>query len=161
MSTFKALSRPVPEEEEQPEEMSRLCKANNISKIFTNFQLRGGSQAGNFTNKGAVSSYHKCVGYCCQDAHCNVALTLRNICFLVSCKTYSDCLLDQASGEDFHSQVVYVNWEKPTERILTKGWQQIYVITTTFTQSVFSNCCIVVPIRNYKLILGMGSKGAK
>ncbi len=106
--------------EKQPEQISWFCKDSNISKVFTNVHLRG-LQAGNITNKGAVTSYQQCMGYCCQDKHCNVAMTLRNNCFLVACKTYSSCLPQEATDKDFHSQIVYVNWEIPTEKVLTKG----------------------------------------
>ena len=114
----KFLSRPV---EKFPEQVSWFCKGSNISKVFTNVQLRYGLQAGNVTNKGVVTNYHQCVGYCCQDKHCNVAVTLGYNCLLVACKTYASCLPEEALDKDYHSQVIYVNWEIPSEKILTKG----------------------------------------
>ena len=118
----KFLSRPV---EKTPEQVSWLCKGSNISKVFPNVQLRHGLQAGNITNKGVVTNYHQCLGYCCQDKHCNVAVTLRNNCFLVACKTYTSCLPQEVPDKDYHSQVIYVNWEMPSEKILTKGWCKV------------------------------------
>ncbi|XP_028405506.1 uncharacterized protein LOC114528113 isoform X2 [Dendronephthya gigantea] len=106
-------------EGEQPEQVSWFCKASNVSKVFTNVNLLGGLRAGKFTDKGAVSSYHQCAGYCCQDKHCNVAMTLGNNCFLVACKTYTACLPRKA--KDVHSQVVYVNWKTPSEKVRIKG----------------------------------------
>ena len=107
--------------EEEPEQMSWFCKDSNISKVFNNVNLRGGSQAGNITKKGSVSSYHQCIGYCCEDKRCNVAMILRNDCFLVACKTYLDCLPQKTSNKDNQSQIVYVNWQIPKKEILTKG----------------------------------------
>lgn len=127
---LKPLSRPV---EEQPE-TTWFCKNSNTSKILTNVKLRGGLKAGNITNKGAVTNYHQCVGYCCQDKHCNVAMTIRNNCFLVACKSYSDCLLQEAT--DLHSQVVYVNWETPTDEVLTKGWCKWCTYSLQYSQLV-------------------------
>jgi hypothetical protein len=112
-------SRPV---EREPEQVSWFCKDSNISKIFTNVELRHGLQAGNITNKGAVTSYRQCVGHCCQDKRCNVAMILRNNCFLVACKTYTSCLPQEATDKNFPSQIIYVNWELPSEKVLTKGW---------------------------------------
>lgn len=71
-------------------------------------------------DKGTVSSYHQCVGYCCEDKHCNVAMTLGNNCFLVACKTYADCL--PRKEKNTHSQVVYVDWKTPSEKVQIKGW---------------------------------------
>ena len=119
METIESLSHPLLDE--QPEQMSRFCKGDNISKIFSNVQLRGGLKAGNITDKGAVTSHNQCIGYCCQDKHCNVALTLQKNCFLVACKTYSDCMPQPASDKGFYSQLVYINWEVPTEEVQAKG----------------------------------------
>ena len=108
--------------EKETKQISWFCKDNNISKIFTNFQLRSGLKAGNITDKGVVTSHNQCIGYCCQDRHCNVALTLKKNCFLVACKTYSGCMPQPATDKNFHSQLVYINWEVPTEEVQTKGW---------------------------------------
>ena len=66
-----------------------VCKN---SQIFYNATLKGGYQAGNYTNFGKVANMSACVRLCCGNKDCDVALMLENNCFAVVCKDSNNCL---------------------------------------------------------------------
>lgn len=105
----------------ETEKVLGSCSANHISPVLRNVKLRGGIKAGHFTHKGRVDDYRQCVDYCCKDELCNLALTLRNNCYLVTCKTYKACSTYPTLRRDFNPRIVYVNWGKISKKVLTKG----------------------------------------
>ena len=59
-----------------------MCKN---SHIFYNSTLRGGYNAGNFTDFGKVANMSACIRLCCGDKECHAAFMLESNCYAVSC----------------------------------------------------------------------------
>lgn len=58
------------------------CKLGNV---FRNSDLVGGLGAGNFTDKGKVSTIEECMQLCCEMDNCTVAYQVGANCFAVEC----------------------------------------------------------------------------
>ena len=71
--------------------------------------LRGGLEAGNFTDVGVVQDPRVCVSLCCDSAsRCDVAMLINNHCFLVSCRTLSLCKMTKSLTPLYRSSLAYV-----------------------------------------------------
>lgn len=82
----------------------KKCK---FSKTFTHTTFHGGLKAGNFTNKGTVTSMDVCKAMCCTDIKCDVAVMMRNACFLLTCKSKELCKPRKAHLEHFALRLAY------------------------------------------------------
>ncbi|XP_065651596.1 uncharacterized protein LOC101240327 isoform X2 [Hydra vulgaris] len=65
-----------------------VCKNG---QVFYNTTLKGGYQAGNYTNFGKVSNMSICVRMCCGNRDCDAAFMLENNCFAVACRNADNC----------------------------------------------------------------------
>jgi len=75
----------------------------------------GGLKAGNFTNKGAVTSMNVCKNLCCRSNRCDVAVMMRNGCFLLTCRSKALCKPRKAKIENFTLKLAYRDKEKEQE----------------------------------------------
>ena len=67
----------------------------------------GGLRAGNFTNKGTVTSMGVCQDLCCNEATCDVAVMMKHACFLVACRSEALCKPRKAHLERFSLLLSY------------------------------------------------------
>ena len=91
--------------------VTRLTK-DNSSQCFETFPLvnvtlRGGFSAGDFKFQGQVSNDFVCVELCCNDSQCNVALMLRDVCYLVACKNNKLCQNVPLMPSAFETRLTY------------------------------------------------------
>lgn len=91
----------------------QTCKDIRVSKIYHDVTLKGGINSGEFTDKGHVTSIEECTAKCCAIDSCNVAFVIKDTCFAVKCKSYSDCELKPAVSDYYNPQIVYVSWSPP------------------------------------------------
>lgn len=73
-----------------------------------NVTLRGGLSAGHFKDRGKVADIQKCVDFCCNEDHCDVALMLLENCFTVICHNKRLCESVPAKTGRYKSRIVYV-----------------------------------------------------
>ena len=85
-------------------------KMHAINKVT----LKGGLQAGDFTDIGRVGSMADCYSTCCQQEKCDLAFMLGQNCFTVICKEKRMCVTTNAQPSIFNPQIAYVN-----KRVLT------------------------------------------
>jgi len=85
-------------------------KINPINKVT----LKGGLQAGDFTDIGRVASIEDCYDTCCQQEKCDLAFMLGQNCFTVVCKDKKLCVTTPAQPSIFNPQIAYL-----TKRELT------------------------------------------
>ncbi|XP_065651395.1 uncharacterized protein LOC100209524 isoform X4 [Hydra vulgaris] len=74
----------------------------------THVTLKGGLQAGDFTDVGKVSNIEQCYDICCQQEKCNLAFMLGQNCFSVVCKENDLCDTVTAQPSIFNPQIAYV-----------------------------------------------------
>ena len=82
----------------------------------------GGLKAGNFTNKGTVTSMSVCKSLCCRLEKCDVAVMMKNGCFLLTCHTKQLCKPRKANTRSFSLKLAYRDREK--ERAEIEAQQQ-------------------------------------
>ena len=70
--------------------------------------LKGGLQAGDFTDVGKVTNLEQCYDTCCQQSHCDLAFMLGQNCFSVQCKDKKLCGVTKAQPSIFNPQIAYV-----------------------------------------------------
>ena len=95
-----------------------------------NVTLRGGLNAGNFTDKGKVANIQQCIDFCCKEDHCDVALMLLENCFTVRCHKIYLCESVPAKTAKYRSRIVYV------EKIRTVNSTRLFIHNTTNTISL-------------------------
>ena len=104
-----SLSIGVIKELFQPERTSERLpsKACDFSQVLRDVVLRGGSHSGKFKYLAVVENMETCIKECCKNKLCDVALMLKDDCFLVSC--YSEALCDAVSSRssEYHPQLAY------------------------------------------------------
>ena len=77
---------------------------NSLVKVT----LKGGLQAGDFTDVGKVSNLGQCYDICCQQEKCDLAFMLGQNCFSVQCKDKKLCGTTPAQPSIFNPQIAYV-----------------------------------------------------
>ena len=77
---------------------------NPINKVT----LKGGLQAGDFTDIGRVPTLQDCYNTCCQQEKCDLAFMLGQNCFTVVCKDKKLCVTTPAQPSIFNPQIAYV-----------------------------------------------------
>ena len=80
------------------------CK---FGEILNHTAFVGGLRAGNFTNKGIVTSMGVCQDLCCNEATCDVAVMMKHACFLVACRSEALCKPRKAHLERFSLLLSY------------------------------------------------------
>ena len=73
-----------------------------------NVTLRGGLNAGNFTDNGKFENIEQCVDFCCKESHCDLALMLLDHCFTVRCHNRHLCESVSSKTAKYRSRIVYV-----------------------------------------------------
>ena len=64
-----------------------------VSGVLKGVTLKGGINAGNFTDHGIVNEFSSCVDKCCNSQNCDVAFMVENNCYSVKCaEDKSGCL---------------------------------------------------------------------
>lgn len=79
-------------------------KINPMLKVT----LKGGLQAGDFTDVGKVTDLGQCYEVCCQQSSCDLAFMLGQNCFSVACKNKGLCQTTPAQPSIFNPQIAYV-----------------------------------------------------
>ena len=72
----------------------------------------GGLRAGNFTKKGTVTSMSVCKALCCRSDKCDVAVMMKNGCFLLTCHSKQLCKPRKAHTTSFSLKLAYRDREK-------------------------------------------------
>ena len=79
-----------------------------------NETLRDGIAAGNFTKMGRVNP-HSCALRCCQDRSCDLAFSVDQVCYHVSCKSIELCRTKPARNSGHQTVVAFVKREPSVE----------------------------------------------
>ena len=85
----------------------------------------GGLRAGNFSNKGRVTSMKTCQDLCCNDFKCDVAVMMKQSCFLVACNSMELCQPRAAKLERFSLLLSYRDRSAEKEGILSLLIQRV------------------------------------
>ncbi|KAK3699591.1 hypothetical protein QZH41_014303, partial [Actinostola sp. cb2023] len=83
-----------------------ICKLGNV---YRNRDLVGGLGAGNFTDKGKVSSIEDCMNMCCEMENCTVAYKVETSCFVVECRNERLCKTFTRTPLDVNLEIGFVN----------------------------------------------------
>ena len=78
------------------------------SPISYNVTLRNGIRSGYFRDQGRVENMSECVQKCCSSEDCDVALLLKQRCYLVKCYTKQGCETVPARHSEFRPRVSHV-----------------------------------------------------
>ncbi|PFX33592.1 Tolloid-like protein 1 [Stylophora pistillata] len=79
------------------------------STITYNVTLRGGIDAGNFTERPGVLSMRECIGKCCDDTSCDLAFMFGDHCYSVECQSEKLCQAVLAKPSHLEPKVSYVS----------------------------------------------------
>lgn len=82
-------------------------EACDFSNVLHEVVLRGGSQSGKFKYLIEVESMDTCIRECCRHKVCDLALMLKDNCFLVSCHNEMLCDPVPSRSSDYHPQIAY------------------------------------------------------
>lgn len=82
-------------------------KACDFSQVLHEVVLRGGSQSGKFKYLVEVEDMEDCIKECCKHKVCDVALMLKDNCFLVSCHNEMLCDAIPSRSSEYHPQLAY------------------------------------------------------
>ena len=82
------------------------------TSVEHNVTLRGGLQAGNFTAVGHVENIDACAKLCCVREDCNLALMVKNHCFMVRCLNKERCRSMPVINQQFCTHIARVNRTK-------------------------------------------------
>ncbi|KAL9963278.1 hypothetical protein ACROYT_G032462 [Oculina patagonica] len=93
----------------QPETRSERAHAAScdFSNVLHEVVLRGGSQSGKFKFLTEVDDMDTCIRECCRHKVCDLALMLKDNCFLVSCHNEVLCDPIPSRSSDYHPQIAY------------------------------------------------------
>ena len=82
-------------------------EACDFSNVLHEVVLRGGSHSGKFKYLEDVEEMSTCIKECCEHKVCDVALMLKDNCFLVSC--YDEMLCDAipTRSSSYHPKIAY------------------------------------------------------
>lgn len=84
-----------------------FSKACDFSPALHDVVLRGGSHSGKFKYLIAVADMATCIQECCRHKVCDVALMLKDNCFLVSCHNEKLCDAIPSHPSEYHPQIAY------------------------------------------------------
>ncbi|KAJ7382508.1 hypothetical protein OS493_034671 [Desmophyllum pertusum] len=84
-----------------------FAEACDFSNVLNEVVLRGGSQSGKFKYLTEVEDMNTCIRECCRHKVCDLALMLKDNCFLVSCHNEMLCDPIQSRTSDYHPQIAY------------------------------------------------------
>jgi len=79
------------------------------SRVAYNYTLRGGKFAGHMQEFGKVSHVRECIGHCCENKICEVALMINNDCYGVDCFTRELCQGIPLHSKHLSTALVYMN----------------------------------------------------
>lgn len=82
-------------------------EACDFSNVLHEVVLRGGSQSGKFKYLIEVENMDTCIRECCRHKVCDLALMLKDNCFLVSCHNEMLCDPIPSRSSDYHPQIAY------------------------------------------------------
>lgn len=82
-------------------------EACDFSNVLHEVVLRGGSQSGKFKYLIEVENMDTCIKECCRHKVCDLALMLKDNCFLVSCHNEMLCDPIASRSSDYHPQMAY------------------------------------------------------
>ena len=86
--------------------------------VFNNATLRGGLKAGDVKNEGKVEGMEECVEMCCKTPECNVALLLKENCYIVACFNKESCEAVPAKQTRGRTKVAYVARSKDETELI-------------------------------------------
>ena len=104
-------------------------EACDFSNVLHEVVLRGGSQSGKFKYLIEVDSMDTCIRECCRHKVCDLALMLKDNCFLVSCHNEMLCDPIPSRASDYHPQIAYKIKHKK-RRHIGKGVSYFYPVQT-------------------------------
>ena len=81
--------------------------ACDFSPVLHEVVLRGGSHSGKFKYLLEVDDMETCIKECCIHKVCDVALMLKDNCFLVSCHNEMLCDAIPTLSSEYHPQIAY------------------------------------------------------
>ncbi|PFX18862.1 hypothetical protein AWC38_SpisGene16742 [Stylophora pistillata] len=84
-----------------------LSETCHFSRVLHEVVLRGGSQSGKFKYLTEVDDMATCIKECCKHSVCDLALMLKDNCFLVSCHSDILCEPIRSRSSDYHPQIAY------------------------------------------------------
>ncbi|RMX40405.1 hypothetical protein pdam_00022242, partial [Pocillopora damicornis] len=84
-----------------------LTETCHFSSVLHEVVLRGGSQSGKFKYLTEVDDMATCIKECCKYSVCDLALMLKDNCFLVSCHSEVLCEPIRSRSSDYHPQIAY------------------------------------------------------
>ena len=93
---------------------SEKCQFSDVRRGFT---LKQGAKAGTFMFAGKSADMEDCIKHCCHKRSCDVAMKLKQNCFLVKCRTKQSCFSVPAVLTEYHPMIAF--------RITGKGNIQI------------------------------------
>ena len=93
----------------EPENTSEriATDACDFSQVLHEVVLRGGSHSGKFKYLMEVQDMETCIKECCRHKVCDVALMLKDNCFLVSCHNEMLCDAVPSRSSEYHPQLAY------------------------------------------------------
>jgi len=86
--------------------------------VFNNATLRGGLKAGDVKNEGKVEGMEECVEMCCKTPECNVALLLKENCYIVACFNKENCEAVPSKQTKGRTKVAYVARSKDETELI-------------------------------------------
>ena len=92
----------------QLQEKSSIKHTCPAMQALDKVTLKGGLQAGDFTDVGKVNNLEQCYNICCQQENCDLAFMLAQNCFSVQCKDKNLCTTVPAQPSIFNPQIAYV-----------------------------------------------------
>ena len=82
----------------------RQCQ---FSKVKQEYTLLQGASAGNFVFAGQSADMDDCIKHCCRERSCDVALRLKENCYLVKCHTMQSCYSIPATPSEYHPMIAF------------------------------------------------------
>lgn len=76
--------------------------------VLYNKTLIAGLKSGDFTDYGKVQGMEKCVGFCCADKKCDMALMLGTTCYTLHCAGPSLCKVRPAHPSALNPRISYI-----------------------------------------------------
>ena len=116
---------------------SGRCK---FGDVLNHTAFVGGLRAGNFTNKGQVTTMETCQDLCCKQQSCDVAVMMKHTCFLVACKTMELCKARQAQLQHFSLLLSYRDRKAEEEgKIIVNSFEIFILLSLSISYKVLIN----------------------
>ena len=84
---------------------TRNCHSTGV---LYNKTLIAGLKSGDFTDYGKVHTMEKCVGFCCVDKKCDMALMLGTTCYTLHCASPSLCKVRPAHPSALNPRISFI-----------------------------------------------------